>query len=45
MQPMATTFDVLYLGVLPLIDPVEGNVTAENAAALTGLTIGTALRV
>ena len=39
---MATTFDVLYLGVLPIIDPVEGNITAENAAALTGLTVGSA---
>ena len=39
---MATTFDVLYLGVLPLLDPVEGNVTAENAGALTGMTVGSA---
>lgn len=39
---MATSFDVIYLGTLPIIDPYEGNATAENAAALVGTTVGTA---
>ena len=42
LSPLTTTFDVIHLGVLPIIDPVEGNITAENAAALTLLTIGSA---
>ncbi len=33
---MATTFDVLFLGTLPLIDTVQGNEIAENAAGLLG---------
>lgn len=37
---MPTTFDVIYLGVLADIDTVEGDPDAENAAALTGLTLG-----
>jgi len=37
---MPTTFNVIYLGVLPDIDTIEGNDTAENASALVGMTIG-----
>jgi Ca2+-binding RTX toxin-like protein len=33
---MATTFDVLFLGTLPLIDTTQGNEIAENAAGLLG---------
>ncbi len=39
---MATTFDVIYLGVQADMDTVNGDRVAENAAALEGLTIGTA---
>lgn len=43
---MATTFDVIFLGAGPLIDPSEGSVisddiTSENASALVGNTYGT----
>ncbi|WP_290443001.1 calcium-binding protein [Rhodovulum tesquicola] len=31
-----TSFDVIYLGLLPGIDPIQGNETAENAADLLG---------
>ena len=37
---MATTFNWLYLGIGPSIDPTEGNTTAENASALVGVTYG-----
>ncbi|WP_051539585.1 Hint domain-containing protein [Sulfitobacter sp. 20_GPM-1509m] len=37
---MATTFNVISLGVQTLIDPTEGNTTAENASSLVGLTFG-----
>lgn len=37
---MPTSFDVVFLGNLADIDTVEGNFTAENAAALVGLTLG-----
>ncbi len=37
---MATSFDVLYLGVQAIIDPTEGNALAERAASLIGLTFG-----
>jgi hypothetical protein len=37
---MPTTFNVFQLGVQPVIDPTEGNDTAENASALVGLTFG-----
>jgi hypothetical protein len=37
---MPTTFNVFQLGVRPIIDPTEGNTTAENAGALVGLTFG-----
>jgi hypothetical protein len=37
---MPTTFNVFQLGVLPILDPTEGNTTAENASALVGLTFG-----
>jgi hypothetical protein len=37
---MPTTFNVISLGVQALIDTTEGNITAENASALVGLTIG-----
>ena len=33
---MATTFDVVFLGRLPLIDTIQGNEIAENAAGLLG---------
>ncbi|WP_108259351.1 Hint domain-containing protein [Mangrovicoccus ximenensis] len=39
---MATTFDVIYLGTFATIDNVEGNALADNAAALNGLTVGSA---
>ncbi|MFN3663539.1 Hint domain-containing protein [Yoonia sp.] len=39
---MATTFNVFYLGVHAIIDPIEGNQIAENASALVGLTVGDA---
>lgn len=34
---MATTFDVIFLGTLPLIDTIQGNEVAENAAGLLGV--------
>lgn len=37
---MPTTWNALYLGVNPIIDPTEGNTTAENAGALVGSTFG-----
>jgi hypothetical protein len=37
---MATTFDVISLGVVADIDTTEGNTTAENASSLVGLTFG-----
>jgi hypothetical protein len=37
---MATTFDVIYLGTGPSIDPTEGDNTSENASALVGQTYG-----
>lgn len=37
---MPTTFNVIYLGNFANIDTVEGNDTAENAAALINQTIG-----
>lgn len=37
---MPTTFNVFQLGVQPIIDPTEGNTTAENASALVGKTFG-----
>ncbi len=37
---MPTTFNVISLGVQSLIDPTEGNTTAENASDLVGLTFG-----
>ncbi|MGD9864913.1 MAG: Hint domain-containing protein [Pseudodonghicola sp.] len=39
---MATTFNVISLGVYADIDPTEGNAVAENASSLVGLTIGSA---
>lgn len=39
---MPTTFSAILLGNLPIIDPIDGNNTAENAAALVGLSFGTA---
>lgn len=33
-------WDAFYLGQQALIDPTEGNLTAENAAALAGMTFG-----
>jgi len=35
---MPTTFDVLYLGNFASIDPIEGNINAENASVLVGET-------
>ncbi|MCG7518161.1 Hint domain-containing protein [Ruegeria sp. Ofav3-42] len=37
---MATTFNAIFLGQLAIIDPTEGNNTAENAGALVGQTFG-----
>ena len=37
---MPTTYDTIFLGTGPEIDPTEGNTTAENEAALVGLTFG-----
>lgn len=37
---MATTFNVISLGVQTLIDPTEGNTISENASKLVGLTFG-----
>lgn len=37
---MPTTFNVISLGKFALIDPTEGNTTAENASALVGRTFG-----
>jgi len=37
---VATTFDVIFLGVLADMDTVEGDLDAENAGALVGLTLG-----
>lgn len=37
---MPTTFTVFQLGVQPIIDPTEGNQSAENAGALVGLRFG-----
>lgn len=39
---MPTTFNVMYLGDLSIIDPVEGNTLAENAGDLVGLSFGSA---
>lgn len=39
---MATTFEVFYLGTGPILDPTEGNITAENVGTIVGLTFGTA---
>ncbi len=39
---MATTFDVIYLGVQADFDTVNGDYIAENGSALEGLTIGSA---
>ncbi|WP_146345575.1 Hint domain-containing protein [Falsiphaeobacter marinintestinus] len=38
---MPSTFNVMFLGNLAIIDPFEGNNTAENASALVGLSFGT----
>jgi hypothetical protein len=37
---MATTFEALYLGNRPIVDPTEGNDLAENAGSLGGLSFG-----
>lgn len=37
---MATTFNVISLGIQTEIDTVEGNSTAENSSALVGMTFG-----
>ncbi|NGM46658.1 hypothetical protein G5B31_14045 [Rhodobacter sp. SGA-6-6] len=37
---MATTFNWIFLGTGPAIDPTEGNSNAENASALVGNTYG-----
>ncbi len=37
---MPTLWNTLYLGVQPIIDPTEGNTTADNANALVGMTFG-----
>lgn len=37
---MPTTFNAIFLGTLPIIDPTEGNNTAENAGSLVGQTYG-----
>jgi hypothetical protein len=37
---MPTTFNVIYLGVLPDLDTIEGNSDVENATALVGTTFG-----
>jgi hypothetical protein len=37
---MPTTFNVFYLGMLPVLDPTEGNLLAENNLALQGMTFG-----
>ena len=37
---MATTFHVLYLGTIAPLDPIEGNINAENAGAIVGTTFG-----
>ncbi|NVO28468.1 Hint domain-containing protein [Donghicola sp. C2-DW-16] len=37
---MANTFNAIYLGQYAVIDPTEGNQSAENAGALVGLTFG-----
>ncbi|HBZ42955.1 MAG TPA: hemolysin [Maritimibacter sp.] len=37
---MATTFDVIYLGTVWSLDPIEGNDTAEDAGSLVGWTFG-----
>ncbi len=39
---MPTTWNTLYLGVAPAIDPTEGNNLAENAGSLVGTTFGAA---
>lgn len=39
---MPTTFEVLFLGTFPPIDPTEGNPISENAASLVGTTFGSA---
>lgn len=39
---MPTTFNVISIGVLTDMDTTEGNTVAENAAALVGLTFGSA---
>lgn len=38
---MATTFQVIDLGLQPIMDTTEGNTLAENTAAMVGLTFGT----
>lgn len=39
---MPNSWNAIYLGVQPLIDPSEGNTVAENAGALAGQTYGSA---
>ncbi len=39
---MATTFNVFSLGPGPIIDPIEGNNSAEDAGLLVGMTFGAA---
>lgn len=39
---MPTTWNAIYLGVTPTIDPTEGNTVAENASTLVGRTFGAA---
>lgn len=39
---MPTSWNAIYLGTTPLIDPTEGNTSAENASALVGKTFGAA---
>ncbi len=39
-KTISTTFNVISLGNLPIIDPVEGNSVAENADALVGMSFG-----
>ncbi|WP_170413629.1 Hint domain-containing protein [Ruegeria atlantica] len=37
---MPRTFNAIFLGVLPTLDPTEGNNTVENAGAIVGQTFG-----
>ncbi len=39
---MPTTWNAIYLGVTPILDPTEGNGVSENAASLVGTTFGAA---